>query len=386
MTASATADSEPSPSARAGRQHRPFLPGEDRDDIIQRVADRLKEMPLPKWREEAGHGERKEYTRQEFPSYRAQQLRTNWSELEMNLRSAFTHHGDEPTFDARSAEEAVDILEHARVALESASPNVDVIDDDLGRARRLLVWLVPDDWLDIQIQAVVALLARSDDRQARRFKMKAEGQDRRYELDDAIGVLNEISSALAVNSGLQYRRLKKFRNAAIAGFLIEIFLAPWFVSRTSLNGWGLTPMGSLELLALLTAAGIAAVGAMGALLSGFLQMRDKPVMYPDYQVRDIEVAARAAVGAMIAVLSYFLLSFNVMPGMSATSPGTYLLVAFIAGFSERLFLGLLSIDKVGSERPPTPMTPSGPPPKPEKSADPREPNQDVASESGSGSA
>jgi hypothetical protein len=365
MTASATADSEPPPSTPAGRQHRPFLPGEDRAEVIRRVARRLEELPLPKWRQEACHGERKEYARHDFRSHRAQMLRANWSELEMNLRSVFTHYGDQITwFDAQSAEEAIDILEHTRTALECASPNVDVIDDDLGRARRLLVWLVPDQWLDVQIQAVEALLKESDDPKAKRFSMVARGDDRRYELDDAIGVLNETSSAWATNSSLQHRRLAMFRNAAIVGLVIEIVLAPLLVSRTSLNGWGITPMGGPVVLAWLAAIGIAVIGAMGALLSAFLQMRDKPVMYRDDQVRGIEVWARVSVGAMIAVLSYFLLSFNVMPGMSATSPGTYLLVAFIAGFSERFFLGLLSIDKVGSERPPTSMTPSGPPPKP----------------------
>jgi hypothetical protein len=364
VKAPATVNVERSGTAQAGRQRRPFLPEEDRFRIIERIAGRLAEMPLPRWREEAGHGERKAYARHDFASYRAQLLRANWSELEMNFRSVFIHYGKQPWFDAQSAEEAIDILEHARVSLESASPNVDVIDDDLGRARRLLVWLIPEDWLAIQIQAVVARMAASDDTQARRFAMTADGEDRRYELDDAIGVLNEASSAWAINSGLQNRRLKNFRDAAVAGLIVEIALAPLLVSRTSLAGWGLMPMGSAEILAWLSTAGIAIVGSMGALLSAFLQLRDKPVMYRDYQVRGIEVQARAAVGAMIAVLSYFLLSFDVMPGMSATSPGTYLLVAFVAGFSERFFLGLISIDKIGSERPPTPMTPSGPPPKP----------------------
>jgi hypothetical protein len=376
MTAPGTADAERPPSARAGGHSRPFLPGEARSEIIKRVARRLEEMPVPTWRQEAGHGERKQYAPHDFDSYRAQMLRANWSEIEMNLRSVFTHYGDEVTwFDARSAEEAIDILEHARSALECASPNVDVVDDDLGRARRLLVWLIPGPWLDVQIQAVGALLDRSEDPQAKAFKFVATGDDRRYELDDAIGVLNQSSSAWAINSSLQRRRLRMFMIAASAGLVIEIALAPLLVSRTSLIGWGLMPIGGPVVLAWLAAIGIATIGAMGALLSAFLRMRDKPVMYRDYQVSGIEIWSRVSVGAMIAVLSFFLLSFNVMPGMSASSPGTYLLVAFIAGFSERFFLGLLSIDGVGSERPPTTMTPSGPPPKPKTATDAREPSR-----------
>jgi hypothetical protein len=131
-------------------------------------------------------------------------------------------------------------------------------------------------------------------------------------------------------------------------------------------------MGNMVGLAYLTTLGIAVIGAAGALLSAFLQRRDKPVGLRDYQVRETEAWGRAAVGAMIAVLAYFLLSFNVMPGLSATSPGTYLLVAFIAGFSERYFVGLLSVDKVSSDRPPTPMTLSGPPPMTESSAKPQQ--------------
>jgi hypothetical protein len=329
---------------------------------MARIAKRLDGMgPPPAWRAEAASGPGSIYRLKDFQTYQAYRLRSDWSELDMNLRSVFTHYADQPWFDLQSAEEAVEILAQTRASLEAAHPNAELIDDDLGRARRLLVWLVPPEWVDSQAVAVDKRLRASSNPMASEVTIDATGPRLRFQLDAGIGVLNDIAAAWTIDNALQKRRLEAFRNAAVIALFVAILLAPILVNRGSLAAWGLTPMGSLDVLAALTAIGIAAVGAMGALLSAFLQLRDKPVTYADYQVRGIEVAVRAAVGSTLAVITYYLLSFNVMPGMSVANPGTYLLVAFAAGFSERYVLGLLRLDQSSSARPPGTMTPSATP-------------------------
>ena len=315
-------------------------------------------MPLPRWRDEPASGRKSIYRLKDFQTYQAFRLRSDWSELEMNLRSVFTHFADQAWFDLQSAEEAVEIIDHTRTALETAHPNAELVDDDLGRARRLLVWLVPPVSLEAQAVSIKSRLEASGNTRASEVVIDAHGEELRFQLEAAIDVLNDIASAWTIDNALQQRRLEAFRNAAVIALVVAILLAPILVNRASLAAWALTPLDSLDVLAWLTTIGVAAVGAMAALLSDFHQLRDKPVTYADYQVRGIEVAVRAAVGSTVAVVAYYLLSFNVMPGMSVASPGTYLLVAFAAGFSERYVLGLLKLDSSSSSRPPSSMTPS----------------------------
>jgi len=108
----------------------------------------------------------------------------------------------------------------------------------------------------------------------------------------------------------------------------------------NLQGLGFAP----QVEAWLTTLGVALLGAIGALLSGLLQVRNSPVTYTDYEVRGIEVALRVLVGAAVSVTTYYLLSWQVLPIISVTSAGTFLLVAFVSGFSERYFLKLLGLD------------------------------------------
>ncbi len=343
-------------------------PGDARLDVMARIAGRLDKMPLPKWRAEEASGPDSIYRLTDFRTYQAFQLRSDWSELEMNLRSVFTHYGDQVWFDLHSADESIEILEHTRVSLETEDPNVEIVDDDLGRARRLLIWLVPSIWLQAQATEVNDRLKASASPLASDVKIDGEGDDLRFQLDTGIGILNDISAAWSIDNALQKRRLEKFRNAAIASMVVAVFLATILVSRASLTAWAITPPGGDAVLAVLTAVGIAAIGTLGALLSAFLQLRDKPVTYADYQIRGIEIAVRAAVGSTVAVVAYYLLSWNVMPGMNVANPGTYLLVAFGAGFSERWIIGVLRLDSSGSSRPPSSMTPSAAPTSPVPSA------------------
>jgi len=74
------------------------------------------------------------------------------------------------------------------------------------------------------------------------------------------------------------------------------------------------------------------------------------------------------VGAAVAVTVYYLLSWRAVP-IDVTSAGTFLLVAFMSGFSERFFLKLLGLDAAvqadsdhveagGTTRAPMPMAPT----------------------------
>jgi hypothetical protein len=334
---------------------------------VESVGARLAALGTPGWR--TAEHQKDSYAPHNFATYQAHRLRTSWSEIDMNLRSVFDHYADQGWFDLYSANEAVAILETSREALEQESPHVDDLEADLGRARRLLIWLVPTQWLMAQTDAIEAHLRNSKDPEAMAIKLDRRAADLRFQLDNAIGVLNDIEAAMSLNSGLQRRRLERFAIWAGAGLLAAILLAPELIKRSSLDAWGFMPFDRPELLGWATTIAVALFGAIGALVSAILQVGDKPVTYTDYQVRGVEVAVRAGVGAILAIVAYVLLSYDVLPGMSMKNPGTYFLAALGAGFSQRWILGLLGVEKDVSGRSRGPATPNPAPPPMESAKD-----------------
>jgi hypothetical protein len=248
--------------------------------------------------------------------------------------------------------------------LEQPDPNVAVVDDDLGRARRLLVWVSPREWVDARTKEIAAQLQRPS---------VPEDEEplvaRRFRLDEAIGILDRLETSQAINKGLQVRRLELIRNVGVVAALMLIGFAPILVSGSSQALWGRADVGeTVQVTAWLTTLGIGLLGAVGALLSGLLQVRSSPVTFADYEVRGIEVALRVLVGSVVAVTVYYLLSWRAIP-IDVSSAGTFLVVAFTSGFSERLFLKLLGLDATGqadteqvdtaaTSRPPMPMAPT----------------------------
>ena len=167
---------------------------------------------------------------------------------------------------------------------------------------------------------------------------------RRFWLDEAIRLVDRLETAESINRGLQVRRLERIRNVGVLAVFLLIGFAPILVSGSSQALWARTDPGeAMQVTAWLTTLGIGLLGAIGALLSGLLQVRSSPVTFADYEVRGIEVALRVLVGAAVAVTVYYLLSWRAVP-IDVTSAGTFLLVAFMSGFSERFFLKLLGLD------------------------------------------
>mgnify|MGYP001076923257 FL=1 len=54
-------------------------------------------------------------------------------------------------------------------------------------------------------------------------------------------------------------------------------------------------------------------------------------------------------GGVTATIIFIFLSWQVLPGITVQSFGSFLLIAFLSGFSERYFLNLLKIDEKKGE-------------------------------------
>ena len=96
-----------------------------------------------------------------------------------------------------------------------------------------------------------------------------------------------------------------------------------------------------------TAISFAVVGGIGGFLSGLLQMRDSKTDLGEYEVSILLFQIRPIFGAFAALVSFMLLSWNVLSGVINPTTGSYALIAFVSGFSERYFIRLF--DKMNGD-------------------------------------
>ena len=101
------------------------------------------------------------------------------------------------------------------------------------------------------------------------------------------------------------------------------------------------------------ALGLSVVGAVGGVVSGMFKVRDSRATMLDYRTSMKRLALKPIVGAVAALVVYLFLSAQVISGVEVTSAGTYVVLAFVAGFSERYFLSVLNAqtEALGQPRP-----------------------------------
>ncbi|MEL6676358.1 MAG: hypothetical protein AAFR61_29390 [Bacteroidota bacterium] len=97
---------------------------------------------------------------------------------------------------------------------------------------------------------------------------------------------------------------------------------------------------SLALLPL----GLMLIGGFGGFFSGLLQIRSTKVGLLEYQESRLKFQLKPILGGILAMLVFLMLSWDVLPGIRIESAGTFIVLAFAAGFSERYVLNLLKID------------------------------------------
>ena len=98
------------------------------------------------------------------------------------------------------------------------------------------------------------------------------------------------------------------------------------------------------------------IGGIGGFLSGLLQIRSSHTNLALYEESLLLFQLRPLFGGFAALVSFMLLSWGVLSDVSTGSPGSYALIAFLSGFSERYFLSIFK--KGPSEKGPSEKEPS----------------------------
>ena len=305
-----------------------------------------------------------------YDSYVLHQCRVRYLELETDFRTVFGNWaygmlGGEPV-DVVTGQCCVGLLHSARRALEQPDPDMLSVAATLDLVERCMVWATPSYLLGARIpglrrrieQEVPADTCRSLEPLLSRLTLSTDGtagrpsvplHEMRSAIDEAIVVLNAAVTERQITSGLQLERLTILRDRGMMLLGALIALLPMFMPVATTTMARLTVPFVLRFVPLaasdawLSGVAVAMFGASGGFLSGLLQARGATVTTAEYQDSVLRLELRPIVGATIAIVLFVLLSWGIVPGVAITSGGSYLLLAFLAGFSERYFLRLLEL-------------------------------------------
>lgn len=323
---------------------------------IQRPA----EWPVPRWLEEGGDANSRK-----FESHWRTYLRERYLDLEARYLSAIQRGGSE--LDQAAAARVAELMRSARDRLQNHKGELAEIHNRMDLIHRQLAGLLTLE--DARAQAL-ALAPRLQEMPgggplAERLDHLADSAQPgdavalRAVLEEGWRVEDDSLRADWVAGKLRLIGMQRLIVGAFLGVVLLIGLSPVLCKADGLDPWSLmVPEHVMERLpsfipldftAWVYSFSIAAVGAAGGGLSALQRYRTHRPDPLSHQESVLGMYVKVLVGAFLAVLSFELLSWGLLPGVEIVSAGSYLLIAFLSGFSERYFLQIIRMDKVMDE-------------------------------------
>jgi hypothetical protein len=338
-----------------------------------------------------------------YDEYVKNQLRWQYMRLEGDFRTALSNFYDSPYCDRVIARRIISFLGTVKEALEGEECDTLDVSNLLNMIDQYMVWLYPPHVAQAQAKAMSDELLKKKHPLGESLKADlaldtATNLDSvRAALDRIKDTLNQESQSRQINDGLQIERLEMlvrwgrwilgimiigvpalFRNGGgsdkqnlaakaqdiaagaqdIAAKVQEIAAkaqdigvkAQDIATTAAVKGKDLNVFNDTFLIQIFQGLQpwavmliIALIGAVGAFLSGLMQIRDTSVTIGEYKKSVVQFHLRPIVGAIFAIIMTTLLSWNLIAGLDITSAGVYILSAFLCGFSERYFLDILDL-------------------------------------------
>jgi hypothetical protein len=314
--------------------------------------------PLPKWLAPSQTAEKANQDRNErsYAAYVNSQMRARYVELESDFRSITANF---PPADTPTALRIVDLLHCCRELLGQDQIHRMTALSTLDMIERYMVWMCPDHVLEPR-----AALAR-----ARLEVLKPEGwqvyvnllsrptHSVRAVLDESIAASNKHLLQQQISTSLNLQKLQNLFGWGLVFLVVLLVCAPWFVKPAATEAISAVAVSFLAALwrvptqdplmqiiaAWMNSLAMAIVGGTAGFLSGLLQARVSHVTIADYQEEILALRMKPLIGSLVAVILYMLISWEIISGVSVQNAGSYLLIAFLSGFSERYFLRLLRL-------------------------------------------
>jgi len=345
----------------------------------------LKVLSFPKWYEEQVHESACEMIRNRllgkrtrYEDYLISQLRSVYMDLEGDLRTLIPEYSGLDQEERKNADEIgnhiINLLNAAKGMLENQKLNkrqMLIASTLLQEVEECLVWITPHALAFAHMDALSLRIAELDSpnkdtyqkilKYCRSFLEKFEDkyekitrvqtENYRARLEEVIRFICTESLKNKINVGLQIERLRTLKFWGIILLLVLILIFPFF-SNSGSDGWFKLfkfPSGIFNdelLVAYIAAICFSVVGGIGGFLSGLLQMRGSKTDLGDYEMSILLFQLRPIFGAFAALILAALLSWGVLNDVIKNdSLGSFILAAFVSGFSERYFINLLKLDQ-----------------------------------------
>ena len=351
----------------------------------------LKVLSFPNWYKEEFSESRCEKIlnkiigkRTRYEDYSISQLRSVYMDLEGDLRTLIPEYsGITNEEERKNADEIgnyiINLLNAAKGMLENqklGKRQMLIVSTLLQEIEECLVWITPHALAYAHMDALSLRIAELDSpyrdkyqEMLRGCKNFLEGFKDKYEkitrnetenyracLEEVIRFINTESLKSRINIGLQIERLRTLKFWGWILLFVLIITFPFF-SNTFSNSTNVTAWNKLFefpaalfnnklLVAYIAAISFAVVGGIGGFLSGLLQMRGSKTNLGDYEMSILLFQLRPIFGAFAALILAALLSWGVLSDVIKNeSLGTFILAAFVSGFSERYFINLLKLDQ-----------------------------------------
>jgi len=171
----------------------------------------------------------------------------------------------------------------------------------------------------------------------------------RQELAGALaGAIDQVAQSQQeewLNNDLQVARLRLLAGYASVALALTLAATMIAANPNPVHGWPVPSIASwpAPFASLAASAGVAVLGAAGGLFSGLLATQGAKTSLLGYRTSVPRLILKPLVGALMACIVYIALSWQVVPGVTVTNGGTFLVLGFVTGFSERYILRVLNV-------------------------------------------
>jgi len=321
--------------------------------------------------------------RSRYEDYLISQLRATYMDLEGDLRTLIPEYAG-----VTSAEERKNLNEIGKYIVHLLSAAKGILENQkLGKRRMLiastilyeveecLIWITPPP---LALAQITALKSRIDqlkssekdkekygsmlddcekilDEKRENFEgiSKSTTEYYRARLEEIVRFVNTETLRETINTGLQIERLRTLRYWGMVLLFSLIFIFPIISDQNKWisEGMNIITINALPflsngmLVALVVAVCLSIIGGLGGFLSGLLQVRASKTDLGDFEMRVLLFHLRPILGAIAALILAALMSRGVLDDViNGNGFGSYIMVAFVSGFSERYFIKLLKLN------------------------------------------
>lgn|GEM_PF-640396 len=322
-----------------------------------------KNWPVPNWLK--GNAKTKRNTYKKYDKLFLSELRAKYVEIESDFRASLSDFKPGET-DWAVAEMIRNLLNETRQLLEADDSDKLCAANAINLLDRYLIWIFPPALVKMRseilsenilsdypfyskklAEAINCFAEKCNDKGPNEQDMK----NIRAVYDEVKGKINRDKIDKHTNKELQLNKLAYLNKIGIAVLLVAILVFGFLTDPAKLyESYSSRSYLNIKIFLLDTKWIIlwcyVFVGAMGAFISGMMEVRNSTVNLADYQETEGKLYLRLLIGGIMSLIVIVSLSKGILD-IEIKNNGTFLLLAFLSGFSERYFLRIFKLTAEG---------------------------------------